>query len=212
MIRKNKVLGVLLISCVVFYSSIFTLNHKIQTDKANTKWVHDEEVQSFRDFIIDQDAQIKELNRKVETVNTENEKLKSQLKKISPPSLPSAKSSTSTLSRGGSLLSMEHMGSFRVTAYSLAYEDCEKYEDDPEYGIGANMKPIKEWHTIAMDKSIPFGTKVYIPYFKDMPNGGIFYKEDHGGAIKGNRIDVYMKSSKKCREFGVRQLDVYIIR
>lgn len=50
-----------------------------------------------------------------------------------------------------------------------------------------------KWGTIAVDpKVIPYGTKVYIPQF-DM----VFTAEDCGGAIKGNKIDIYMNDSKQ---------------
>ena len=45
-----------------------------------------------------------------------------------------------------------------------------------------------KWGTIAVDPSvIPYGTKVYIPQF-----GQTFIAEDCGGAIKGNKIDIYI--------------------
>lgn len=98
-----------------------------------------------------------------------------------------------------------------ITAYDLSVESCGKPPDHPEYGITASGNRVKEWYTIACDPSIPFGTKIYIPYFKDAPNRGVFTTEDRGGAIKGNKIDVYMKSHQACMNFGRRRLKVYIL-
>jgi 3D (Asp-Asp-Asp) domain-containing protein len=98
-----------------------------------------------------------------------------------------------------------------VTAYDLSYQSCGKYPDDPLYGITASGRYVEEWNTIAAGPELPFGTKVYIPYFKDAPNEGIFTVHDRGGAIKNGRIDVYMESYKDCMEFGRRQLEVYIL-
>jgi 3D (Asp-Asp-Asp) domain-containing protein len=98
-----------------------------------------------------------------------------------------------------------------VTAYTLSYESCGKYPDDPAYGITASGKYVKEWRTIATGKNIPFGTRIYIPYFKDKPNKGIFVAEDRGGAIGSYNIDVYMANNKNAFEFGRRNLEVYIL-
>lgn len=99
----------------------------------------------------------------------------------------------------------------RVTAYDLSYASCRKYPDNPEYGITASGIRVKEWHTIAAGPELPFGTKVYIPYFKDKPNKGIFTVQDRGSAIKENCLDVYMSNNKDCKDFGLRYLEVYIL-
>jgi len=98
----------------------------------------------------------------------------------------------------------------KVTAYT-AYE-CDKEPSDPAFGVTASGKYVKQWRTIATGKQIPFGTKVYIPYFKDYPNEGIFITEDRGGAIKNNCIDVYMNNKSDAMDFGVRKLDVYVLK
>lgn len=100
---------------------------------------------------------------------------------------------------------------YRVTAYNLSYQSCQKHPDHPEYGITASGKRVQEWHTIAAGPELKFGTKVYIPYFKDKPNGGVFVVEDRGGAIKNGCLDVYMEDYNECMEFGVRLLEAYIL-
>ncbi|GAA0711256.1 hypothetical protein GCM10008904_23510 [Paraclostridium ghonii] len=63
------------------------------------------------------------------------------------------------------------------------------------------------WGTIAVDPSvIPYGTKVYIPKF-DM----VFTAEDCGGAIKGNKIDIFMNSESDCENFGRQNLEIQIL-
>ena len=52
---------------------------------------------------------------------------------------------------------------------------------------------------------------IYIPYFASQPNGGWFVVEDRGGAIQGNRIDVYMNSHSEALAWGVRYLDVEVL-
>lgn len=99
----------------------------------------------------------------------------------------------------------------KITAYDLSFESCGKHPDHPAYGITASGEPVKEWFTVAAGKELPFGTKVYLPYFKNKPNKGMFVVKDRGGAIKRNCIDVYMKSYEDCMKFGVKYLEVYIL-
>lgn len=62
--------------------------------------------------------------------------------------------------------------------------------------------------TIAVDpRVIPYGSKVYIPYF-----GKTFIAEDCGGGIKGNKIDIFMRSNKECNRFGVKYLTIQILK
>lgn len=60
--------------------------------------------------------------------------------------------------------------------------------------------------TIAVDpRVIPLGTKVYIPGY------GYAMAHDTGGAIKNNKIDLFMNSNSEANSWGVRRVDVYII-
>ena len=64
-----------------------------------------------------------------------------------------------------------------------------------------------KWGTIAVDPEvIPYGTKVYIPEFDK-----VFIAEDTGSAIKGNKIDIFMDTEAHCNEWGVRDIEIYIL-
>ncbi len=64
------------------------------------------------------------------------------------------------------------------------------------------------WGVIAVDPNvIPFGTKVYIPQFDK-----VFIAEDTGGAIKGNKIDIFMENSDDAINWGRRNIDIYILK
>lgn len=64
-----------------------------------------------------------------------------------------------------------------------------------------------KWGTIAVDpKVIPYGTKVYIPQFNKT-----FIAEDCGGAIKGNKIDIFMNDESSVYNWGRKTIDVYIV-
>ena len=98
---------------------------------------------------------------------------------------------------------------FEVTAYTA--DECDKSVTDPLYGITASGTIVQEWHTVAAPKSIPFGTRIYIPYFKDMPNGGIFVVEDRGGAITEGHLDIYWPDYNEAVSFGRKMLEVQIL-
>src|SRR5690554_4028967 len=77
-------------------------------------------------------------------------------------------------------LQLESLGEWELTAYTLREEECGKAPSHPAYGITARGTYVQEWQTIAGPKELAFGTKIYIPYFKDQPNKGIFIVEDRG--------------------------------
>lgn len=103
-------------------------------------------------------------------------------------------------------------GSYRtmnVTAYSL---DGGAYSpDSPYYGMTASGAYVTPWYTVAAGPSIPFGTRIYIPYFKDYPNGGIFVVQDRGGAVGDGNLDIYMESTSDAWNFGRRDLEVQFL-
>ena len=65
---------------------------------------------------------------------------------------------------------------------------------------------------VAVDpRVIPLGTKMYIA----SPDGSYVYgycvAGDTGGAIKGNRVDLFMDSASECNAFGRRAMNVYVL-
>ncbi|MDW7998455.1 MAG: 3D domain-containing protein [Thermodesulfovibrio sp.] len=88
----------------------------------------------------------------------------------------------------------------KATAYSSCIEEC-----DSTPFITASGAKVR-WGIIAMDKRYKFGTKVYIPFFKKT-----FVVLDRGGAIKGNRIDIWFPSKEEAKKFGVKNLIVYVL-
>lgn len=64
----------------------------------------------------------------------------------------------------------------------------------------------KEGRTIAVDKNvIPLGSTVYIEGF------GYYIAEDTGGAIKGNRIDIFLMDYNKARQLGRKSAKVWVL-
>lgn len=87
---------------------------------------------------------------------------------------------------------MTYVGDFKLTGYCACRKCCGKSPSNPNYGRTAMGTMATEGRTIAMDKRFAFGTKVYIE------GVGVRIVEDRGGAIKGNRIDVYCSTHQGC--------------
>lgn len=94
-----------------------------------------------------------------------------------------------------------------VTAYTAGYESTQKHKGHPLYGVTASGTKAKQGRTIAMDKRFPFGTLVKIEGFD-----GVFVVEDHGGKIKGNKVDVYFDSVEEAIKFGKQKRKIFIIK
>lgn len=116
-----------------------------------------------------------------------------------------------------------HKGTFECTAYDLSWQSCQKAPDDPWFGITADgtslvNKTRSEAMAIAVDpKVIPLGSRVLI-IFNGSRNKytGIYKAVDTGGAIKGNKIDVFFgdfkeQVSKEAMRFGRVNAEVYLL-
>ncbi|MDM5298159.1 3D domain-containing protein [Bacillus pumilus] len=93
-----------------------------------------------------------------------------------------------------------------VTAYTNGYESTGKHPGQSEYGKTASGVTTRQGITIACPPYMEFGTKLYIE------NVGLRVCQDRGGDIKGNRLDVFIESIQKAREFGRKTLIVKEIK
>lgn len=102
------------------------------------------------------------------------------------------------------------LGEFTITHYCACAKCCGKSEDDPAYGITATGTRATEGRTVAVDpRVIPYGSEIVVR-FADGSEARLI-AEDCGGAIKGNRLDVYMDSHEAALVEGVKTAEVYII-
>jgi 3D (Asp-Asp-Asp) domain-containing protein len=89
----------------------------------------------------------------------------------------------------------------KATAYTASCEGC-----SGTTATGINLKANPNAKVIAVDPSvIPLGSKVYVEGY------GNATAADTGGAIKGNRIDVFIPAEQDAINFGVKQLKVTIL-
>lgn len=99
------------------------------------------------------------------------------------------------------------LGTFKLTAYCSCSICCGEWAYNRPNGIvyGAIGEELKEGYSIAVDPEvIPYGTEVII-------DGKVYKAQDCGGAIKGNRIDVYFENHNDALEFGVQYKEVFVI-
>ncbi len=74
--------------------------------------------------------------------------------------------------------------------------------------LGTKLRP----GVVAVDRSvIPLGSRLYIESTDGWPSYGIAVAEDVGGAIKGNRIDLFFESASTVKSFGRRNVKVYVL-
>ncbi len=99
-----------------------------------------------------------------------------------------------------------------MNASAYTASECGKSPDSPGYGRTASGAQASAWHTVAAGTAYPMGTIIYIPYFKDQPNGGWFVVQDRGGSISNNKVDIYMNTYNECVTFGRRNLECYIYK
>ncbi len=65
---------------------------------------------------------------------------------------------------------------------------------------------------IAVDPTvIPYGTRMFIVTNDGAYIYGIAVAEDCGGAIKGNRVDLYFDTVAECWSFGIREATIYFL-
>lgn len=98
-----------------------------------------------------------------------------------------------------------------ATAYDLSYESTGKRPGDKWYGLTASGTKARPGVVAVDPKVIPLGTKLYIESLDGTKDYGYAIAEDTGGAIKGNKIDLFFESAKEVKLFGRRKVKVYII-
>ncbi|MEK3980130.1 3D domain-containing protein [Psychrobacillus sp. FSL K6-2836] len=134
-----------------------------------------------------------------ETVN--NVAVASTLARSSPPTnvseepkVPASSSIIEPVSSGEEMI-------VTATAYTAYCEGC---SGTTAYGIDLRANPDQK--VIAVDpRIIPLGTKVWVEGYGEAIAG------DTGGAIKGNKIDVFIPSYDNAIAWGVKEVKIKVI-
>lgn len=123
------------------------------------------------------------------------------------------------IERGTKNIMTSSRGTFRykgvltmiATAYDLTSDSTGKEPGDEDYGITASGTQAR-LGVVAVDPNvIPLGTKLYVASLDGSPDYGFCVAEDTGGAIKGNKIDLFFETPEEVRRFGRRKVKVYIL-
>jgi len=99
----------------------------------------------------------------------------------------------------------------KATAYTGSADENGNFGSVDYFG-----NPLKVG-TIAVDPNvIPLGTKVYIEGYSydGLPSGGMYATAtDIGGAVKENKIDIFVPESKaQAQKFGIQQVKIFVLK
>lgn len=148
-------------------------------------------------MIAEQKAKIEEENKIQELKRQEEIKKQEQIKlakaKEQQEERKVAKVVNNTTSRGDIESRKDNSGyiKFTATAYCGCAKCCGKSTGKTASGTIATAG-----RTVAMPSSYSFGTKI------EIQGMGTYIVEDRGGAIKGNRIDIFFSNHQKALDFG----------
>lgn len=99
------------------------------------------------------------------------------------------------------------------TSYKAVYTmtaTAYTYGNDGGNMTATGIRPYRG--IVAVDPNvIPLGTKLYIETSDGSYVYGTAVAADTGGAIKGNKIDVFLETYGECRNFGRRTVNVYVL-
>ena len=150
---------------------------------------------------------LKEITYKVKYQNeVEIEKIQLSEKVVTEPvnkivQVTKVTSRSSALNRSASLPSGTANGSgavYKVTAYCPCAKCCGKSN-----GITAAGTRATAGRTVAASSKFPIGTRLNV-------GGHSYVVEDRGGAINGNKIDIFVNSHAEALAWGVRYLNVSV--
>lgn len=110
-----------------------------------------------------------------------------------------AASTPRTSTEVGSTTATVNGETYKITAYCSCSKCCGKSTGRTSSGTQATAG-----RTVAAPAKFAYGTKLNI-------GGNVYTVEDRGGAIKGNRIDIYVSSHSAALQWGVRYLPVSVV-
>lgn len=144
--------------------------------------------------------EINELEDRIEECRKARERLEEKLEeeKEKVRELTPSRSTGSTGSRGSE--SRQLLGTFTATAYTDNVQSQGKWVGQTATG----RKP--QVGVIAVDpRVIPLNTKLYVEGYGECVAG------DTGGAIKGQKIDLFFNTQSECTKYGRKQVKVWRI-
>ncbi|MEH7187609.1 hypothetical protein CN639_23705 [Bacillus toyonensis] len=158
-----------------------------------------EEIKNENEAINEGKHQSQEENQKLQAENADLAKQLREAKESARPVMPEKTSSDKSDPPTAKDTSVSKTIMGIGTAYTL--------NEPGVTGITASGKTIQPG-MIAMDRSVPMGTRVRITCDSYPYINGIYTVEDRGGAIKGNIVDIYMTDADRMNDFGRRDIKI----
>lgn len=128
-----------------------------------------------------------------------NKIIQVKTKKVSSRSSQSSRSVSTESSNSGESSKSSTVKVYKVTAYCSCSKCCGSHAN----GYTSSGTKAVAGRTVAAPSNLSYGTNLKI-------NGKNYVVEDRGGAINGNRIDVYVNSHSEALAWGVKYLPVEI--
>jgi 3D (Asp-Asp-Asp) domain-containing protein len=119
-----------------------------------------------------------------------------------------------TIEVDGAMREIEKVFIVEATAYTEMYPCTGKTPDHPYYGISATGVPIERGHIAVDPKVIPYFSEVYVQGLDSVGREytGKYLATDTGGAIRGNKIDVYIGNYPEVYRFGRRNMKLFLLK
>lgn len=121
-------------------------------------------------------------------------------KTVSSRSSNTSRSENTSSSNSSLASSSSTVKVFKVTAYCSCSKCCGTHAN----GYTSSGTKATAGRTVAAPSNLAYGTKLNI-------NGKTYVVEDRGGAISGNRIDIYVDSHSQALDWGVKYLPVEVL-
>ena len=152
-----------------------------------------QQINNLEEILKDREGEIKALKQDLNQSNQENERLNQEVERLNQDILEKDKIIKESESRIKELEKVKII-SMEATAYTDDIASQGKWVGQTATG----MKP--QVGVVAVDpKVIPLGTKLYVEGYGEAIAG------DTGGAIKGNRIDLFMATRGQAMKYGRRK-------
>ena len=176
-----------------------------EATEVTTELVTSEETEATTEFVTSEDTEITTEETELAKANAKKSKEKTteavdkkQQSGIEATEATEEATAGAILVEDDSYQPGTYLGTYTTTAYCGCSRCCGKSD-----GITASGTYATEGRTIAAPSSFAFGTELII-------DGHTYVVEDRGGAIHGNRIDIFFSSHQAALNYGRRTVDVYV--
>lgn len=200
-----KKIAVMVVATVLVFFGISALDEIYKNRTTDAKFVNADVVEETPDenkLIEEMDKRIIELEEKTKNLenNLEQVRVSKLEKKKTVITRGNSSSRSSAVKTTTEVATTEKWIWANVSAYCACAKCCGKTN-----GITASGAKAKANHTIAAPSTYKFGTKI------EIAGMGVYTVEDRGGAIKGNKIDIYFNSHAEALKFGRRNLKIRVV-